>query len=112
MTAKNNGKFVFNDTINGQDYKLNMIGDNSGELYVNNAIKNKNADISQNNVTSYVSEASLLNYNNSLSVNSGIMNINHMGMSPLNFNNFANTGTININSVDINPPTETMGNRK
>lgn len=84
-----------------------MIGDNSGELYVNNAIKN--AEISQNNVTSYVSEASLLNYNNSLSVNSGIMNINHMGMSPLNFNNFANTGTININSVDINPATETMG---
>lgn len=107
MTAKNNGKFVFNDTINAQDYKLNTIGDNSGELYVNNAIKN--ADISQNNVTSYAREASLLNYNNSLSVNSGIVNINHIGMSPLNFNNFANTGTININSVDINPATETMG---
>ena len=107
LTAKNNGKFVFNDTINGQNYKLNMTGDSTGEIYINNAIKN--ADISQNNVTSYVNEASLLNYNNSLSINSGIMNINHMGMSPLNFNSFANSGTININSVDINPATETMG---
>ena len=107
LTAKNNGKFVFNDTIDGQNYKLNMTGESTGEIYINNAIKN--ADISQNNVTSYVNEASLLNYNNSLSINSGIMNINHMGMSPLNFNSFANSGTININSVDINPATETMG---
>lgn len=107
LTAKNNGKFIFNDTINGTDYNLDMTGDNSGEIYINNAIKN--ANISQYNISSYVSEASLLNYNNSLSVNSGVMNINHLGMTPLNLNRFTNTGTVNINSVDINPATETMG---
>lgn len=124
--ATNNGSFVIDDSIDGGEvygdgfttddfsiierthqYNLNFKGDETGKIYLNDKIYN--ANIAQTNVTTYINEASNLNYGNSLSVNSGIMNINHMGMSPLNFNSFANTGTININSVDINPATETMG---
>ena len=124
--ATNNGSFVIDDSIDGGEvygkgsttddfsiierthqYNLNFKGDETGKIYLNDKIYN--ANIAQTNVATYVNEASNLNYGNNLSVNSGIMNINHMGMTPLNFKSFANSGTININSVDINPATETMG---
>lgn len=107
LDAQSSGRFVLNDTINGNSYNLKMTGDKTGEVYFNNKIVN--ANITQNNVTSYVNDASQLNYNNNLAINSGIMNINNMGLAPLHLNSFVNDGTININSVDINPATETMG---
>lgn len=107
LDAQSSGRFVLNDTINGNSYNLKMTGDKTGEVYFNNKIVN--ANITQNNVTSYVNDASQLNYNNNLAINSGIMNINNMGLAPLHLNSFVNNGTININSVDINPATETMG---
>ena len=107
LDAQSSGRFVLNDTINGNSYNLKMTGDKTGDVYFNNKIVN--ANITQNNVTSYVNDASQLNYNNNLAINSGIMNINNMGLAPLHLNSFVNNGTININSVDINPATETMG---
>lgn len=107
LDAQSSGRFVLNDTINGNSYNLKMTGDKTGEVYFNNKIVN--ANITQNNVISYVNDASQLNYNNNLAINSGIMNINNMGLAPLHLNSFVNDGTININSVDINPATETMG---
>lgn len=108
LNANTNGKFVLNDSINGNKlYNLNLNGDKSGQFYINNGIKN--ADITQNNVTSYLDEGTTLNGNNSLSINSGVMNINHLGLAPVSLRSFANNGTINIDSVDINPATETMG---
>lgn len=107
LDAQSSGRFVLSDTINGNSYNLKMTGDKTGEVYFNNKIVN--ANITQNNVTSYVNDASQLNYNNNLAINSGIMNINNMGLAPLHLNSFVNDGTININSVDINPATETMG---
>ena len=107
LDAQSSGRFVLNDTINGNSYNLKMTGDKTGEVYFNNKIVN--ANITQNDVTSYVNDASQLNYNNNLAINSGIMNINNMGLAPLHLNSFVNNGTININSVDINPATETMG---
>ena len=107
LDAQSSGRFVLNDTINGNSYNLKMTGDKTGEVYFNNKIVN--ANITQNNVTSYANDASQLNYNNNLAINSGIMNINNMGLAPLHLNSFVNDGTININSVDINPATETMG---
>lgn len=107
LDAQSSGRFVLNDTINGNSYNLKMTGDKTGEVYFNNKIVN--ANITQNIVTSYVNDASQLNYNNNLAINSGIMNINNMGLAPLHLNSFVNDGTININSVDINPATETMG---
>ena len=120
FNAKNNGQFVIDDTIDGGEinsdytglkrnhqYNLKLTGDKSGKITFNNNIYN--ANISQLSVTSFVNDASQLNYGSSLAINSGVMNINHLGLSPLNLKSFANEGTININSVDINPATETMG---
>ncbi len=120
FNAKNNGQFVIDDTIDGgainsdytevkrnHQYNIKLTGDKSGKITFNNNIYN--ANISQLSVTSFVNDASQLNYGNSLAINSGVMNINHLGLSPLNLKSFANEGNININSVDINPATETMG---
>ena len=120
FNAKNNGQFVIDDTIDGGEinsdytevkrnhqYNIKLAGDKSGKITINNNIYN--ANISQLSVTSFVNDASQLNYGNSLAMSSGVMNINHLGLSPLNLKNFSNSGTINLNSVDINPATETMG---
>lgn len=120
FNAKNNGQFVINDTIDGGEinsdytevkrnhqYNIKLTGDESGKITINNNIYN--ANISQLSVTSFVNDASQLNYGNSLAMSSGVMNINHLGLSPLNLKSFSNSGTINLNSVDINPATETMG---
>lgn len=107
LNAQTNGKFLLNDNIDGVNYNLELTGDKSGEIYINNTIKN--ANISQNGATTYLNEASQLNYNNSLTINNGTMNIAHMGLSPLNLRSFANQGIININTLDINPATETVG---
>lgn len=120
FNAKNNGQFVINDTIDGGEinsdytdvtrnhqYNIKLTGDKSGKITINNNIYN--ANISQLSVTSFVNDASQLNYGNSLAMGSGVMNINHLGLSPLNLKSFSNSGTINLNSVDINPATETMG---
>lgn len=120
FNAKNNGQFVIDDTIDGGEinsdytevkrnhqYNIKLTGDKSGKITINNNIYN--ANISQLSVTSFVNDASQLNYGNSLAINSGIMNINNMGLAPLHLKSFSNDGTININSVDINPATETMG---
>lgn len=118
--AKNNGQFVIDDTIDGGEinsdytevkrnhqYNIKLTGDKSGKITLNNNIYN--ANISQLSVTSFVNDASHLNYGNSLTMSSGVMNINHLGLSSLNLKSFSNSGTINLNSVDINPATETMG---
>lgn len=120
FNAKNNGQFVIDDTIDGGEinsdytevkrnhqYNIKLAGDKSGKITINNNIYN--ANISQLSVTSFVNDASQLNYGNSLAMGSGVMNINNMGLAPLHLNSFVNDGTININSVDINPATETMG---
>ena len=60
LDAQSSGRFVLNDTINGNSYNLKMTGDKTGEVYFNNKIVN--ANITQNNVTSYVNDASQLNY--------------------------------------------------
>lgn len=120
FNAKNNGQFVIDDTIDGGEinsdytevkrnhqYNIKLTGDKSGKITLNNNIYN--ANISQLSVTSFVNDASQLNYGNSLAMSSGVMNINHLGLSSLNLKSFSNSGTINLNSVDINPATETMG---
>lgn len=120
FNAKNNGQFVIDDTIDGGEinsdytevkrnhqYNIKLTGDKSGKITLNNNIYN--ANISQLSVTSFVNDASHLNYGNSLTMSSGVMNINHLGLSSLNLKSFSNSGTINLNSVDINPATETMG---
>ncbi len=109
LDASDKAKIIFDDTIDGNKYNLKLSGNKSGEIYINNKISN--ADISQKDVTSIVNEASNLNYNNTLAIESGVMNIMHLGMNEasLSLNSFSNNGTININSVDVDIAGEQMG---
>ena len=49
LETKTGGKFLFNDEINGEEYKLTTTGDDTGVITFNNNIKN--AEISLNNNT-------------------------------------------------------------
>lgn len=109
LNAVNNGKFTFDDEIDGKaGYKLNIKGDTTGSVNFNNSIKN--ASINHESVVSNFDDAYMLNNNNALTMNSGTMNINKLSLTPLNFTNFSiNGGTININNVDVNLEDKVMG---
>ena len=108
LETKTGGKFLFNDEINGKDYKLNVVGDNTGVITFNNNIRN--AEISLGNNTVNVTEGSYLGNNNSLTLNSGTLNINNLGSAPVHFNDFSLVGgQMNIDVVDVDLANETMG---
>ena len=109
LSTKEGGKFNFYDSINGTEgYKLNIEGDDSGEVNLYNKISN--ADIKHANVTTNVFDVKFLNNSNSLDMESGTLNINNFGLTQLNFRNFGiQGGTINIDSVDVNLADRIMG---
>ena len=110
FNALNNGKFIINDTIDGGDlyegvqkvkreeqYNLALKGDSTGKVYLNNSVYN--ANISHNDVTTYTNGMEYLNQPdalNSLTMNSGTLNIGSLTTAPLHFQTFGmNGGTIN-----------------
>jgi len=118
LDAKNNGEFVFNDTIDGGEinedwtgvtrnnqYNLVIKGDKTGKVNINNEILN--ANIEHNDVTTVVKDYTQLNHAegegiNSLNMKSGTMELGEMSLTPLHFQNFAmNGGTINIDKVEV-----------
>lgn len=108
LETKNNGKFQFNDEINGQNFKLNITGDNTGVVALNNNVQN--AEIKINETTVNVAQGQHLNNNNSLNVSSGTLNINHLGVAPIHFNDIALTdGEVNFNSIDVDLANNQMG---
>ena len=108
LETKTGGKFLFNDEINGIDYKLTTTGDNTGVITFNNNIKN--AEISLNNNTVNFTQGEFLGNNNSLTLNSGTLNINHLGLQPVHLNDFSLVGgQMNIDVVDVDLAKETMG---
>lgn len=118
LDAKNNGEFVFDDTIDGGEinddwtgvtrnnqYNLVIKGDKTGKVNINNEILN--ANIEHNDVTTVVRDYTQLNHAegegiNSLNMKSGTMELGEMSLTPLHFQNFAmNGGTINIDKVEV-----------
>ena len=108
LETKTGGKFLFNDEINGSEYKLTVSGDDTGVVTFNNNIKN--AEITLNNNTVNVTQGEFLGNNNSLTLNSGILNINHLGLTPTHLNDISLvSGQMNIDVVDVDLANETMG---
>ena len=127
LEAKNNGVIQFDDTIRGgaMDYEeytnnnlelietpetafdLQLTGDSTGTIYLNNDIINANISVDNTNV--YVKEGSNLAQSPSLAVNSGVLNIIQLDNQTINFNNFSNSSQINLASVDVDLANESMG---
>ena len=122
LKATNNGSFIFDDTIDGGEissdwtelkrehqYNLSLTGDKSGKININNNIYN--ANISNDYVTTNISNPyNLSNNHNSLTVNSGTLNLGSLSTAPVMFESFAiKGGNINIGNVDVDLATKTMG---
>ena len=126
LNAENSGSFQFKDTIEGgtladewktfeykNQYNLKLKGDSSGKVYFNNDILN--ANIEHNDVTTYVDGMKYLNHLkgegiNSLTMNSGTLNVGSFNLAPLHFDSFGmNGGTINIDKVDVDLANKVMG---
>ena len=109
LNAEDNGEVIFYDEIDGTEgYTLNITGDDTGTVSINNNIKN--ANITNTSYDMNIAEGSYLNNNNSLSLNSGTINIQHMDLTPVDFRNFDMVdGEINIASVDVDLATQQMG---
>ena len=108
LEAKNEGEIRFEDEIEGDlGFNLALKGDDKSKIIINNDIIN--ADISVDNTNVYVSEGQYIAQNPTLSVNSGILNINHLANQTLHYDSFKNTGLINFNSIDVDLKNETMG---
>lgn len=134
LKVTNGGKFVVDDTIDGGDviwedihdgahhgsslerkhqYDLEITGDSSGKVEINNDILN--ANITHNKVTTNVSDAAYLSHAqgegiNSLTMNSGNLNISNLSLDGVNFKALTlNGGAINLNSVDVDLEAQKMG---
>ena len=94
-------------------YDLEITGDDTGVVHLNNDILN--ANITHENVTTNVSDWSYLSHAagegiNSLTMNSGVMNIPYLTTEPVTLSSFnMNGGTINLDRVDVDLKGETMG---
>lgn len=103
LEAKNNGTFVINDEINGEaQHNLNLKGDKSGKIYLNNKVHN--ANITHENIVTYTNVDNLNSPDslNSLTMQSGILNIGSLGLNNLHLDTFGiNGGDININNVQV-----------
>ena len=109
LKTENKGKIIFDDGINGtsEGYNLAITGDDSGEIYFNNTIKNANITIDNTNV--YINDGANLAGSKSLALNSGVLNIAHFANQAVNLDRFSNSTQITIGSVDVDLQKETMG---
>ena len=109
LNAEEVGEVIFYDEITGgEGHKLNVTGDESGVITINNNIKN--ADINNTSYAMNIAEGSYLNNNNSFAMNGGVVNIGHLGLTPVSFRNFDMvSGEINIASVDVDLANQKMG---
>jgi len=135
LTAKNNATIQFDDEIynevqQGSQYKVlekpntalvkkeylnnekvynnvNLTGDMSSKIIINNNIKNGHVRISDTNVYSPTPAPFLQNPD--VTVDSGILNFARFNNEVYNFNNFSNKSVINVGSVDVDVAGETMG---
>ena len=109
LKTENKGRIIFDDGINGtsEGYNLAITGDDSGEIYFNNTIKNANITIDNTNV--YINDGANLAGSKSLALNSGVLNIAHFANQAVNLDRFSNSTQITIGSVDVDLQKETMG---
>ena len=120
LKAENNGSITFNDTIKGgaldantlqpiespeTAFTLNITGDKTSQIYLNNAIIN--ANITLDNTNLHLGRENVFDQSQSLTLNSGSISLNNntvgtMHIPTLNLNNNTNL------SVDVDLANESM----
>ena len=106
LKAQNNGNIIFNDKIDGgsvsgtnidrtYQYNLNLTGDETGAIYLNNDIINANITLDSTNL--YLGRDDVLNQSNNLTLNSGSLSmingaVGNIAMQQLNINGAVNFG--------------------
>ncbi len=101
LEAKNEGKIVFEDKINGtQGYKINIKGDRNSDVILNNNIEGQ-AKITLDGTNLHLGKDSVLN-SNELTLNTGLLSManNTVGISSLKNLSFVNE-TDFVGDVDL-----------
>lgn len=88
-------------------YNLDLAGNSSGKIIINNEIKNAHIKVENTNV--YVPEAAYLAPNPSLNVNSGILEIDRLANETINYDSFSVNGIFNLKNVEADLKNKTMG---
>ena len=126
LNATNGGAFILNDNIDGgkvvfddihdgayhgmslertHQYDLDIKGDSTGQVQLNNDILN--ANITHQDLTTNVGHWTYLSHAqgegiNALTMQSGVMNIPYLTAEPVTLTSFnMNGGTINIDKIDV-----------
>lgn len=124
LDAKKNGTIQLDDKINGgvyftkdgeviydesskYAYNLKLTGDDTGNIIVNNEIKNAHINIDSTNVT--VTNSDYIAHNPTLAVNSGTLSLRTLNLAGLHYDKFTNNGVINIENVSADLANKTMG---
>lgn len=74
LQSQNNGEIIFDDKISGvEGYGLNIIGDSTSSVTLNNEVQNANATLANTNL--YMSENAFSDSNTTLTANSGTIHM-------------------------------------
>ncbi|MCM1264579.1 MAG: hypothetical protein NC200_00115 [Candidatus Gastranaerophilales bacterium] len=102
LEIKNKGVIVFDDNIKGQKgYSVNVTGDNSGAVLLNNTVENANVNIS--NAKVILNDETLLNNESSLALNNGTLTVLNNKIGTMELETLTLTGKNNHISLDIDP---------
>lgn len=120
LNAKNNGIIQFDDTIRGgailpdnlttietpeTAYDLNITGDESGKIILNNSVIN--ANISLDNTNLFLGKEDVFNQSQSLTLNSGSLFLNNNTVGTMHVPTLNLNGTTNL-SVDVDLANKSM----
>lgn len=99
LESINNGNIIFDDKIAGtKGYQVNVIGDSSSNVYLNNDIENATVNVDNTNL--YIGSTTLANQNTETNVNSGTIHLADGVAKDYNINKLTSSSSANY-TIDI-----------
>ena len=106
MTAQNKGEITLGDKITGTaPYELILRSDDTSKISINNSIENANIVLDNTNL--YLNDETNFNTSNSLTLNSGTINLNNDKIGTMHLPTLNLAGTTNL-SLDVDLANESM----